>query len=170
MEVANWVGPNIHRTSQLLGLRSEASGRFEKGLAPEQAMQAQAVLAPLMVELTGARLLDGTIDVGGEGPPPATIRLRTRRVEDILGMPIARERQAEILEALEFTTSEADDGAAVTVPAFRRNDVTREADLIEEVARIGGLEKLPATLPKRRGAAGRLTAGQRLRRRAVDAL
>ena len=170
VEVANWVGPNIHRTSQVLGLRSEASGRFEKGLAPEQAMQAQAVLTPLMVQLTGARLVDGTIDVGGDGPPPATIRLRTQRVEDILGMPIARERQAEILEALEFSTAQGEDGLDVSVPAFRRNDVTREADLIEEVARIDGLDKLPATLPKRRGAAGRLTTGQRLRRRAVDAL
>jgi phenylalanyl-tRNA synthetase beta chain len=170
MEVANWVGPNIHRTSQVLGLRSEASGRFEKGLAPEQAMDAQAVAAKLMVELTGARLVPGTIDVGGEGPPPATIRLRTRKVADILGMPIARERQAEILQALEFTTQDADDGLDVTVPPFRRNDVHREADLIEEVARIDGLDKLPATLPKRRGAAGRLSVQQRLRRRAVDAL
>ena len=170
MEAANWVGPNVHRTSQLLGLRSEASGRFEKGIAPEQAMQAQAVLAGLMVGLTGARLVDGTIDVGGEGPPPATIRLRTQRVHDILGMPIARERQAEILAALEFATAQAEDGLDVTVPAFRRNDVTREADLIEEVARIDGLDKLPTTLPKRRGAAGRLTTEQRLRRRAVDAL
>jgi phenylalanyl-tRNA synthetase beta chain len=170
MEVANWVGPNIHRTSQVLGLRSEASGRFEKGLAPEQAMQAQAVLARLMVDLTGARLVDGTIDVGGDGPPPATIRLRTRRVSDILGMPIERRRQAQILQALEFVTADADDGLDVTVPPFRRNDVTREADLIEEVARIDGLDKLPATLPRRRGAAGRLTTEQRLRRRAVDAL
>jgi phenylalanyl-tRNA synthetase beta chain len=170
MEVANWVGPNIHRTSQVLGLRSEASGRFEKGLAPEQAMDAQAVAAKLMIDLTGARLVPGTIDVGGEGPPPETIRLRTQKVADILGMPIARERQAEILQALEFTTQDADDGLDVTVPPFRRNDVQREADLIEEVARIDGLDKLPATLPKRRGAAGRLSTQQRLRRRAADAL
>ena len=170
MEVANWVGPNIHRTSQVLGLRSEASGRFEKGLAPEQAMEAQGVAAKLMVALTGAKLVAGTIDVGGPGPPPATIRLRTQKVTDILGMPIARDRQAEILHALEFPTAEAADGLAVTVPPFRRNDVYREADLIEEVARIDGLHKLPATLPKRRGAAGRLSVEQRMRRRAVDAL
>jgi phenylalanyl-tRNA synthetase beta chain len=170
MEVANWVGPNIHRTSQVLGLRSEASGRFEKGLSPEQAMEAQALATKLMLELTGARLTPGTIDVGGPGPPAKTIRLRTRKVAEILGMPIDRARQAEILAALEFTTADADDGLDVTVPHFRRNDVYREADLIEEVARIDGLEKLPATLPKRRGAAGRLSLEQRLRRRAVDAL
>ncbi len=74
------------------------------------------------------------------------------------------------MHALEFGTVETDDGLDVTVPAFRRGDVTREADLIEEVARLDGLEKLPATLPSRHGASGRLTARQRLRRRAADAL
>jgi phenylalanyl-tRNA synthetase beta chain len=170
MEVANWDGPNIHRTSQLLGLRSEASGRFEKGLAPEQAMQAQIVATRLMLEVTGARLVPGTIDVGGDGPPPAVIRLRERKVTDILGRAIARERQAEILEALEFATALAHDGLDVGVPAFRRNDVYREADLIEEVGRMDGFERLPATLPKRRGVAGHLSLEQRLRRRVVDAL
>jgi phenylalanyl-tRNA synthetase beta chain len=170
MEVANWNGPNIHRTSQLLGLRSEASGRFEKGLAPEQAMEAQIVATRLMLELTGARLVPGTIDVGGPGPAPKVIRLRERRVTELLGRAIERPRQAEILTALEFGVSEADDGLDVSVPAFRRNDVYREADLVEEVARIDGLEKLPATLPARRDSAGRLSIQQRLRRRAVDAL
>jgi phenylalanyl-tRNA synthetase beta chain len=170
MEVANWNGPNIHRTSQLLGLRSEASGRFEKGLAPEQAMEAQIVATRLMLELTGARLVPGTIDVGGPGPEPKVIRLREHRVAELLGRAIDRPRQAEILEALQFGVTDADDGLDVSVPAFRRNDVYREADLVEEVARIDGLEKLPATLPKRRGTAGRLTSVQRLRRRAVDAL
>jgi phenylalanyl-tRNA synthetase beta chain len=170
MEAANWVGHNIHRTSQVLGLRSEASGRFEKGLSPEQAMEAQALATKLMLEVTGATLKPGTIDVGGPGPAPKTIRLRTAKVQDILGMSIAVERQAEILGALEFGTAPAADGLDVTVPHFRRNDVYREADVIEEVARIDGLEKLPTTLPKRRGAAGHLSVEQRLRRRAVDAL
>src|SRR4029077_2052307 len=108
--------------------------------------------------------------VGGPGPPLNTIRLRDARVRSLLGAPIARECCKEILEALEFTAVDADDGLDVTVPHFRRNDVYREADLIEEVARIDGLEKLPATVPKRRGAYGVLTVEQRLRRRAVDAL
>ena len=75
-EVASWNGANIHRTSLALGLRSEASGRFEKHLAPEQAMQAQALATRLMIELCGARMRGGTVDVGGAGPradhdPPA---------------------------------------------------------------------------------------------------
>jgi phenylalanyl-tRNA synthetase beta chain len=170
MEAANWDGPNIHLTSLRLGLRSEASSRFEKELQPEQALEAQAVAAQLMIELCGAKLVPGTVDIGGPGPPPKTIRLRDARVAGLLGAPIPRERCAAILNALEFETADADDGLDVTVPPFRRADVSREADLVEEVARIDGLEKLPATLPSRHGAFGRLTPTQRLRRRAADAL
>jgi phenylalanyl-tRNA synthetase beta chain len=170
MEVANWNGPNIHRTSLKLALRSEASSRFEKQLQPEQALEAQAVATRLMIELCGARVRAGTIDIGGPGPEPPTIRLRDARVEGLLGIAIAREREREILEALEFTTEDASDGLDVKPPPFRRGDIQREADVIEEVARLGALEELPATLPSRHGAYGRLTPRQRLRRTAADAL
>jgi phenylalanyl-tRNA synthetase beta chain len=170
MEAATWNGPNIQRSSTRLALRSEASGRFEKTLQPEQAMHGQALAAILMTELAGARLVGGTVDVGGPGPEPITIRLRDERTERILGAAVPRADAAEILRRLEFGAAEADDGLDVTVPAFRRGDVTREADLIEEVARLWGLEKLPATLPSRRGATGVLTEAQRLRRRLEDTL
>jgi phenylalanyl-tRNA synthetase beta chain len=175
LEVACWSGPNIHRTSWNLGLRSEASGRFEKGLAPEQCMHAQAVATKLLIECCGARVAPGTIDVGWDGEPPQVVRLREARVEAILGLPVPRERQAEILEALDFQTVPVLEppersGLDVTVPALRRVDVTREVDLIEEVARIDGLEKLPATLPARRGAVGLLSHAQKVRRAAEDAL
>jgi phenylalanyl-tRNA synthetase beta chain len=170
MEVATWDGPSIHRTSWALGLQSEASNRFDKQLQPEQAMQAQAVATKLMIDVCGARLAPGTIDIGGDGPPPKTIRLREQRVAGLLGAGIERGRQRQILTALEFGTADAPDGLDVTVPPHRRGDVSREADLIEEVARIDGLDNLPATLPSRHGASGRLSARQRLRRRAADAL
>jgi phenylalanyl-tRNA synthetase beta chain len=170
MEVATWDGPSIHRASWALGLRSEASGRFEKGLQPEQCMHAQAVAARLMVECCGARPLAGTIDIGPEPPELAVLRLRESRVQAILGVAIAAERQAEILGALDFASVAVDGGLDVTVPALRRDDVTREVDLIEEVARIDGVDRLPATLPARRGAAGRLSHAQHVRRDAEDAL
>lgn len=182
MEVANWNGPNIHRTSLELGLRSEASARFEKGLAPEQALEAQAVATRLLIDLCGARVRHGTVDVGGPGPAPQPIGLRDSRVRSLLGIAIPRQRQGQILESLEFEVSEVDDGFEVVPPAFRRGDVTREADVIEEVARLGAMEQLPSTLPdtsraaqaalERGGATAgaRLTARQLLRRRAGDAL
>ena len=76
MEAATWNGPNVQRTSTRLGLRTEASGRFEKGLQPEQGLEGQAVAARLMIELCGARPVGGTIDVGGPGPAPRVLRLR----------------------------------------------------------------------------------------------
>ncbi len=170
MEVANWHGPSIHHASWGLGLRSEASSRFEKGLAPEQCMHAQAIAAQLMIELCGASLKPGTIDIGGPGPAPAKIVLRSAKVRSVLGVAVSLQREREILQALDFETALDGEDLQVLVPPLRRNDVTREADLIEEVARIDGVERLPATLPARRGAYGLLSVEQRLRRRAVDAL
>ncbi len=170
LEVATWSGPNIHRASWSLGLRSEASGRFEKGLQPEQCFHAQAVATTLMLELSGARVSPGTVDEAWTPSPPCVIGLRESRVRSILGVPVAVKRQAEILEALDFQTEPTADGLEVTVPPLRREDVTREVDLIEEVARIDGVDRLPATLPARRGAAGRLDHTQRVRRAAEDAM
>ncbi len=170
LEVATWSGPSIHHASWALGLRSEASSRFEKGLQPEQCMQAQALATKLMIECCGARVLPGTIDLAQPAQALATLRLRERRVEAILGVPVPVERQREILQALDFACAPADDGLDVTVPALRRDDVTREIDLIEEVARIDGVDRLPATLPARRGAAGKLTHAQRVRRGAEDVM
>jgi phenylalanyl-tRNA synthetase beta chain len=174
MEVATWDGPNIHRSSWALGLRSEASGRFEKGLQPEQCMHAQAIATQLMIDLCGATVAPGTIDVGLQAADAIRSRpqlgLREARVREILGVPVAIERQVEILKALDFAPEARAGGLEVTVPALRRDDVTREIDLIEEVARIDGLERLPATLPARRGAAGRLSHAQRVRRAAEDAM
>ena len=171
MEVAVWDGPNINRTSHRLALRSEASSRFEKRLSPESAMAAQAVAAQLMIELAGAKLAPGTLDVAAAAPADAVIHLRDARVSGLLGAPVARERSAEILTALGFGVADAHDGLDVTVPHWRRVDVTREADLIEEVARVDGVDGLPATIPPNRtGLPGRLGAGQLLRRRAEDVL
>jgi phenylalanyl-tRNA synthetase beta chain len=171
LEVANWNGTNILRTSRMLGLRSEASSRFEKQLHPELCMRAQRIASRLMVELCGARLVPGTIDVSAEIPAPPRIALRGSRVEGLLGMPIAPEDQTAYLERLGFGVEASGEGLDVTVPPDRHYDVTREVDLIEEVARVHGLdEHLPSTLPAVAGRVGGLTREQRLRRRAEDAM
>ncbi|HKA67116.1 MAG TPA: phenylalanine--tRNA ligase subunit beta, partial [Solirubrobacterales bacterium] len=102
LEVANWKGANILRTSRLLGLRSEASSRFEKQLHPELCTRAQRIASRLMVELCGAKLVPGTIDVAAEVPPPPRLRLRAARVEGLLGMRIERADQVAYLERLGF--------------------------------------------------------------------
>ncbi len=170
LEAASWNGANIQRSAVRLGLRSEASARFEKGLSVGSTLEAQALATALLVELCGARVLPGTIDVGGPGERSPQLTLRPARVAALLGSAIAAQRCGEILTSLGFEVSAASEEAiAVGVPHFR-GDVTREVDLIEEVARIDGLERLPATLPPRRGAAGRLSHSQLLRRRSQDTL
>ena len=175
LEVATWNGTNILRTSSLLALRSEASTRFEKQLHPDLAMRAQRVASKLMVELCGARLVPGTIDVDAHeaAMAPFDLTYRPGRSDALLGMEIEPERASEYLDRLGFAVhSGADGGAfAVTVPPDRHFDVTREVDLIEEVARVHGLdEHLPATLPGRGGAIGGLRRHQVLIRRVEDLL
>ncbi len=170
MEAATWVGPNVLKSSARLGLRSEASARFEKQLHPEQALAAQRLAARLMVELCGARMAPGTIDEYPGRAEPRVVALRHARIGALLGTEIPRPEVEAILGRLGFAPEATDAGYEVTVPPFRDADVHREADLIEEVARIHGLERLPATLPARRRAVGRLTPAQRVRRRVEDAL
>ncbi|HXS47053.1 MAG TPA: phenylalanine--tRNA ligase subunit beta [Solirubrobacterales bacterium] len=171
LEVANWSGTNILRTSRLLGLRSEASSRFEKQLHPELCLRAQRIASRLMVELCGAELVPGTIDVAVEIPPAPRIRLRDERVEGLLGMRIEQSDQVAYLQRLGFGVEPEGVDLLIEVPPDRHYDVTREVDLIEEVARIHGLdEHLPSTLPGSAGQAGGLRRDQRLRRRAEDAM
>jgi phenylalanyl-tRNA synthetase beta chain len=171
LEVATWNGVNVLRTSRKLGLRTDASNRNEKQLHPELALRAQRIASRLMVELCGAKLVPGTIDVASEVPEPHQIRLRHERVERLLGMPISPDQCAEYLERLDFGVERNGDDLEVTVPVHRHYDVTREVDLIEEVGRIHGYAKhLVATLPSTSGQTGGLTREQRLRRRAENAL
>jgi phenylalanyl-tRNA synthetase beta chain len=170
LEVANWNGTNILRTSRLLGLRSEASSRFEKQLHPELCMRAQRLASQLFVKLCGAKLVPGTIDVAAEIPKPRRIELRAARVEGLLGMRIEQPDQVAYLQRLGFGVVPNGDDLTVTVPPDRHYDVTREVDLIEEVARVHGLdEHLPTTLPGV-GQVGGLAREQRLRRRGEDAM
>ena len=167
MEAATWVGTNILKTSKKLGLRSEASARFEKQLHPELALAAQRLAARLMVELCGARQVGDPIDVYPEPAEPRVVALRYERVERLLGERIPEEDSRQILERLGFAV---DGDWNVTVPYWRDADVQREADVIEEIARVYGLWNLPTTMPARERATGRLTPRQKLRRRLEDSL
>ncbi|MBJ7353656.1 MAG: phenylalanine--tRNA ligase subunit beta [Thermoleophilaceae bacterium] len=170
LEIAAWNGPNIHRTSQKLALRSEASGRFEKGLSPILPLEVQEIASKLMVELTGATLVSSTIDVAGEISQPQPIELREARVEGLLGTRIPIARCAEILEHLDFKVEMSGENLLATPPHYRSNDVTREADLIEEVARIQGVDTFPATLPESPTAIGSFSPAQKLKRGLEDLL
>jgi phenylalanyl-tRNA synthetase beta chain len=171
LEVATWNGVNILRTSRKLGLRSDASNRFEKQLHPELAMRAQRIASRLIVELCGARMVPGTIDEAAEIPPPHSVRLRTEHAERLLGMRVEAEQCETYLERLGFSVDRDGEELTAEVPFDRHYDVSREVDLIEEVGRIHGYdEHLPSTLPEAVGQGGRLSREQTLRRRAEDVM
>ena len=170
LEVANWNGVNILRTSGLLGLRSEASTRFEKQLHPELTIRAQRVASKLLVGM-GATLVPGTIDVATEPPAPHIISLHGARVDGTLGTEIPLAEATTYLERLGFgVEAVGDDELSAAITPERHYDVSREIDLVEEVGRLHGFDRLPRTLPAHGERTGGLTHEQRLRRRAEDVL
>ena len=171
LEVATWDGPGILRTSRELGLRSEASARFEKQLHPALCERAQAVAARLMVEVCGAAEVSGMVDVVNREEPAPVLELGSESVRRVLGMEIPDREQFEALDRLGFSPRSSSGGIEVTVPPDRHFDVTREIDLVEEVARISDLDRnLPATLPAGDGHTGGLSRQQQAQRRVEDAM
>ena len=165
LEAANFEPVGILRSSERLGLRTEGSNRWEKGVDPHLAEQGARLTTQLIVELAGARWT-GEADVRAELPPRPVVRFRPERADALAGVETAPERQRQILEGLHF---EVADDWSVTVPTWRARDVTREIDVVEEVARFE-LDRVPFTLPRRQEMFGRLTRDQRLRRVVEDAL
>ena len=151
LEVANWNGTNILRTSRLLGLRSEASSRFEKQLHPELCMRAQRIASRLMVELCGAKLVPGTIDVAAEIPPPrASSACAASGSSGLLGMRDRAGRPGRLPRAARLRGRGRRRGPRrSTVPPDRHYDVTREVDLIEEVGARPRPRRAPALDPAR---------------------
>ena len=165
LEAANFEPFGLLRSSERLKLRTEGSNRWEKGVDPHLAPQAAAFATQLLVELADARWL-GDNDVHGELPSGPVVAFRPGRADELIGLETPADQQHAILAGFGF---ELDDGGNVTVPTWRSRDVTREVDLIEEIARVR-MDDVPFTLPVRREMFGSLTALQRLRRRVEDVL
>jgi phenylalanyl-tRNA synthetase beta chain len=163
-EAANFEPDMIRRTVERLGLRTEGSNRWERGVDPHLAEHAARLATQLIVETAGARWV-GHADVHKELPARPVVRLRPGRSDALVGLHVEPEEQRGILTRLGF---EAEDDWMVTVPTWRARDVTREVDLVEEIARFK-LDAVPFTLPERQEMFGRLTPLQRLRRRVEDA-
>jgi phenylalanyl-tRNA synthetase beta chain len=166
LECANFDGPNIQSSSTRLELRTEGSTRWEKGLDPHLVPRALALASQLMVELTGARLVPGTVDLHGQLPEPAVVPLRRERLELVIGVPY---EQAQIDRALTRLGYESAEGGW-RVPTWRANDTFREVDLIEEVSRIDGVWKVPTVMPPHADAIGKRDPDVRLRNRVIDVL
>ena len=147
IEAANFNPTNIRRTARRYNLPSEASQRFEKGVNPEAAIWAQDRTVLLLSELAGAKVLKGIIDINSASLRPGQIEVNPARINKILGLTIPEDETTSILSRLGFTVEHKKDGMLdITVP-LRRADVTLEEDIVEEVARLHGYDKVPVTLP-----------------------
>ena len=160
IEVANFSGRNILETSQKLGIRTDASGRFERNLDPNMVDYAMGRVTGLLTEHAGGQAADDTLSHYPNPIQSWEVPLRLDRAELLLGMIVKEDEATGILNSLGCEVrSEEDDRLMARVPTFRR-DLRREADLIEEIGRLVGLDRVPEELP-RVLQPGSLTAQQR---------
>ncbi len=170
LESACFDPGSVSLTSRSLGLISEASTRFERGADPNGCVAALDRAAELMASIAAGEVAPGIVDVYPEHVSPIELAVRIDRMNSLCGTSILAEEAAGILSALGLMVEAvhgASDTLRVTVPTYRP-DLVREIDLIEEVVRVWGMERVESTLPGGRGRVGHLTAHQRWVRR-IDA-
>ncbi|OLR67107.1 Phenylalanine--tRNA ligase beta subunit [uncultured Clostridium sp.] len=159
-ESANFDGTCIRKGALALGMRTEASAKFEKGLDPMNTLPAVNRACEL-VELLGAgEVVDGVIDILNHVPQPTVLELEPEKINDLLGTDVSGEEMASILRKLDFQV----EGDRITVPSWR-GDVLTMADLAEEVARFHGYNRIPVTLMRGTTTQGGYSPAQRLERR-----
>jgi phenylalanyl-tRNA synthetase beta chain len=164
LEAANFEPYGIYRSSERHRLRTEGSNRWEKGVDPHLAGPSADLATRLILATAGGRWT-GHADAQAGLPERPVVRFRPERADALIGVETPPERQLALLERLGFDRRDDD----LVVPTWRARDVTREVDVIEEIARFR-LEDVPNTLPARREMFGLLSPEQQLRRRVEDTL
>ena len=148
LEAANFNAGNVRRTSTILGLRTDASSRFEKGLDPELALAGSNRACQLMVELAGGVVNPGVVDDYPRPVRPRALEFSTDEVEWLTSMRVTQDEVVNALRALDFAVVPDESGkkVSVTVPTYR-SDIEEGADLVEEVVRLIGYDRIPSTIP-----------------------
>ncbi|WP_288885625.1 phenylalanine--tRNA ligase subunit beta [uncultured Eubacterium sp.] len=153
-EAATFDGTNIRLSAKRLGLRTDASGKFEKGLDPNNAEEAINRACQLIEELGAGTVVSGIVDVYPQPKQPVTISFDENAVNKLLGTDIPKEEMLEYFKAIELEYNPLTN--KITVPTFRQ-DLECMADIAEEVARFYGYDNIPTTLPSGEATAGKLS-------------
>lgn len=163
IEAAYFEGISVRRTSKELGLRSDSSARFEKGVDPNRVLLASERAAQMLAEIAGGEVLEGTVLVDDLDKTPARVVVSPDYINSRLGMKISLEEMLSILNRLQFDVEAANGLLIIDVPT-RRQDIKIEEDIIEEIARLFGYDEIPMTLPEGNEQVGGLTPYQAKRR------
>lgn len=164
-EAACFDGTNIRLSSKKVGLRTDASGKFEKGLDPNNAEAAINRACQLIEELGAGEVVGGMVDVYTTKKEPVRVKFEPEKINALLGTKIPREQMLEYFKPLELAYDAATD--EIVAPTFR-HDIFRTADLAEEVARFFGYDNIPTTLPKGEATTGKLPFYLRIEELARD--
>lgn len=164
-EAACFDGTNIRLSAKRLGLRTDASGKFEKGLDPNNALDAINRACSLIEELGAGEVVGGVVDVYDEVKEPVRITFEPDKINKLLGTDISREDMLKYFEKIELSYDEASN--EMIIPTFRQ-DLECMADLAEEVARFYGYDNIPTTLPNGEATAGKLSYKLRIEAVARD--
>jgi len=166
-EAANFNASSVRLTAKKLGMRTEASSRFEKGLDVHLVEQALDRACQLVDELGAGEVVAGIIDVNNSNPKPIQLLLRPDKINTFLGTALKAEEMVDILRKLEFEVNSED--MMITVPSFR-SDIETEADIAEEIARIYGYNNIPSTLLSGETTQGQKTYKQKIESKVKDCL
>ena len=166
LESAYFNPASIRKTSRELAMGTDAAFRFERGIDPEGVVRALNRAARLIAEVSGGTPCRGVIDAYPQKVRTAErIPLRMKRISDLLGISVPADDAARILEGLEMKVERAGEGRMEVTPPTCRIDITREIDLVEEIIRLYGYDRVPATLPQISAGAGISDARQSVERR-----
>lgn len=164
-EAACFDGTNIRLSSKRVGLRTDASGKFEKGLDPNNAQAAIDRACQLIEEFGAGEVVGGMVDVYSKKKEPVRVAFEPEKINALLGTDISREEMLKYFDKIELAYDEATN--EIVAPTFR-HDIFRTADLAEEVARFYGYDNIPTTLPKGEATTGKLPFYLRIEETARD--
>ncbi len=167
-EAATFNGPNIRKSAKRIGLRTDASGKFEKGLEPHNAEEAINRACQLIEELGCGEVVGGMVDVAAPLAEKKVLAFKPEKYNDLLGTNISRDEMLAIFRRLEIEVVVKEDSSTELVIPYHRQDLNCDADIAEEVVRFYGYDKVPATLPSGEATAGKLSYKLRIEQRARD--